>query len=224
MKKCNYCNVEAADGEQICPLCQISLDTNQEKEEIEDTMYPEIEFNIHKFNIITRLFLFLSIVLGIVLIQVNYLTYDGVWWSAVSTGVLVYFWLTILYSIRHNTNAAAKILVQSLAAQALCLICDFVWGYRGWSVNYAIPAIILAANGSTLILLIVNFMNWQSYILFQLEYVFYCIVLVILFFAGVITNPIMTFAASGVSVLILIGIMIFGDRKAKNELKRRFHI
>lgn len=222
MKRCNQCKVQVADYKMICPLCQTALETISEEKR--EPMYPEIKFDVHKYHIITRIFMFLSVVLGGVLIVLNYMTYDGIWWAFISTGIIIYAWLTLLFSIQHNTNPAAKILVQILAAQGLCLLADFVLGYRGWSVNFAIPVIILIANGAMLVLMIVNFMNWQSYILFQIEYVVFSLISVALYFMGVVTKPKFTFLAVGSSILILAGTMIFGDKKAKNELKRRFHL
>lgn len=222
MKKCKQCSVWIADDETVCPLCQTVLENCEGP--VREAMYPVIEFNAHKYNLITRLILFLSVVLGMALIGVNLFTYDGVWWSFISTGMMVYLWITMLFSIEHHTNPAAKILVQTLAAQLLCLLADIVLGYRGWSVNYAVPAIVLVANGSTLVLQIINFVNWQSYILFQIEYVGFSLILAILYLAGIITRPLLAFAAVFVSILIFAGTMIFGDRKAKNEMKRRFHI
>lgn len=222
MKRCNQCKIEVSDYEIVCPLCQTALEELQAEKQ--SPKYPVIEFDLHKFHIITRLFLFLSIIFGAAIVLFNYLTFHGSWWSVICIGVMIYAWITILFSIQHNTNPAAKILVQTLAAQFFCVIIDFVLGYQGWSVNYAIPGIILIANGSMLILMIVNFMSWQSYILFQIEYVVFSLILVILYFIGIIQKPLLTFLAIGSSVIILTGTMIFGDKKAKNELKRRFHL
>lgn len=222
MKKCKQCKVYIADNELVCPLCQTVLETVSEP--VREAMYPVIEFNPHKYNLITRLILFCSVVLGLVLIGVNAATYDGVWWSLISTGLMVYLWITMLFSIERYANPALKILVQTLAAQALCLWADWVLGYRGWAVNYAVPAIVLVANGATLVLQLINFMNWQSYILFQLEYLGFSIILGILYGVGIITRPFLAFTAIFVSILIFAGTMIFGDKKAKSEVKRRFYI
>ncbi len=187
-------------------------------------MYPQIEFNVHKFNIILRLFFFLSVLISAVLLLVNFLTYMGIWWAFIGIGAIIYVWITIKYSILNNTNSAMKIVVQTLGAQALTVLIDWSIGYKGWSVDYAIPSIFLVADLAVLILMAVNFMNWQSYIMFQILFVLFSLIPVIFYIRGTITHPLLTFLAAGSSLLILIGTMIFGDRSAKNELKRRFHI
>lgn len=222
MKICNRCHVKVMDEIKVCPLCQNVL--NPLDDEITEDMYPEIEFDVHKYHIIIRVFLFFSILVGIVLMTINYLTYTSTVWSIIPVGVIIYFILTIKYSIQNNANFAAKILVQTLGAILLVVLIDIVIGYRGWSVDYAVPGIIIIANAAILILMIVNFMNWQSYLMFQIGMLLFSLIPVILYFRNIITHPVMAFVAAGFSVVTLIGTMIFGDKKAKNELMRRFHI
>jgi predicted neutral ceramidase superfamily lipid hydrolase len=106
----------------------------------------------------------------------------------------------------------------------LCLLIDIVNGYQGWSINYVIPAIILVAYLAIMILMIVNFMNWQSYILFQFTLVIFSMILMGLYLLHIITKPILSYVTVGITLVIFIGTIVFGDKKAKTELIRRFHI
>ncbi|MFA9377632.1 MAG: DUF6320 domain-containing protein [Lachnotalea sp.] len=222
MKRCNNCNVEIIEEISVCPLCQHGLETiSQEKKR---AMYPNIEFDNHKFILIIRLFIFISIILSFGLVTINIATYSGVWWSLIAIGAIVYFWITVRYSIQNNTNYAAKILVQTIAGMGFSLLIDIVIGYQGWSINYVIPAIILIAYVAVVILMIVNFMNWQSYILFQITLVTFSIILMGLYLLHIITEPILSFVTVGITLVILVGTIVFGDKKAKTELIRRFHI
>ncbi len=186
--------------------------------------YPERVQDEKRYHMWTKGYFLVSVILGIMLIGINILTYRGILWSLISTGAIVYFLLTMRFSVHHNTNPAAKIMVQTLAAQVLCLLADLDLGYQGWSVNYAIPAFLLLANGLNLILMVRNYMSWQSYLLFQIEYVVLGLIPLGLWLGGVITSPLLTLAALGSSVLILGISLCLGDKKAKAELKRRFHV
>ena len=106
----------------------------------------------------------------------------------------------------------------------LAIAVDIIVGYRGWSVNYVAPAAILLMDLAVLILMLVNVANWQSYILLQIMTVLLSGVMLILWRAGVVDRPVVTVAASAVSAVMFVGTIIFGDRRAKNELKRRFHV
>lgn len=222
MKRCNKCNIEIIEDVSVCPLCQHGLE--QIDSETKRMMYPRIEFNKQKFILLIRIFIFISIILAAGLITINIATYNGGWWSLICVGAIIYFWVTVRYSIQNNTNRAAKILVQTIGGMGLCLLIDIVTGYSGWSINYVIPAIILVAYVAIVILMIVNFMNWQSYILFQLTLVIFSMILMGLHFLNIITKPVLSFVTVGITLVIFVGTIVFGDKKAKTELIRRFHI
>ncbi|RDY30495.1 DUF6320 domain-containing protein [Lachnotalea glycerini] len=222
MKRCNKCNVEILEEISVCPLCQHGLETISDAKH--KKMYPKIEFDNQKFVLLLRIFIFISIILVLGLVIINAATYNGLWWSLICVGVISYFWVTVRYSIQNNTNYAAKILVQTIGGMGLCLLTDVVMGYQGWSINYVIPAIILVGYFAILMLMIVNFMSWQSYILFQFTLVIFSMILMGLHFLNIITKPILSYVTAGITLAIFIGTIVFGDKKAKTELIRRFHI
>ena len=53
----------------------------------------------------------------------------------------------------------------TLIAILMVVAIDFVVGYRGWSVNYALPSAILLVDAGILILMCINRRNWQSYMM-----------------------------------------------------------
>lgn len=106
----------------------------------------------------------------------------------------------------------------------LVIAADNIVGYRGWSVNYVLPGAILLLEATIAILMIVNASNWQSYMLMQILTVLVSLFCVLLWKIQVIKSPVLTFIALAVSLCMLLGTMIFGERRAKAELKRRFHV
>ena len=165
-----------------------------------------------------------SLVLGLVLVLLNIASYQGVPWSLAGMGAIAYFLFTMRFSVHHNANPALKIMAQTLGAQVFCLLADWATGYSGWSVNYVVPALLLLANGMNLILMAVNYMSWQSYLLFQIEYVVLGLLPLTMWLLGVITSPFLTVTALLSSLVLLGASFLRGDKKAKAELKRRFHV
>ena len=111
-----------------------------------------------------------------------------------------------------------------IGAVLLMIAADNIVGYRGWSVNYTLPGAVLLLNGTIITLMIVNASNWQSYILMQILTALTSLGCILLWKFGIITKPLLSFGALAVSMCMLLGTLIFGDRKAKAELKRRFHV
>ena len=221
MKTCKSCKVYVQDDSDICPLCRTVL-TNIDGEILEKS-YPAIEVNPHKYNILKRTFLFISILTASTSVITNYLTYHGVIWSAITIAAIIYLWVLMAYSIKRNRTIASQILVQVLCVSSLTVIMDSSIGYVGWSVNYVIPEIIILANISVLVLIIVNRMYWQTYVLNQMVIAVCGLIPGVLYLCGLIQVPLPTIIATATSFIVLVFTMIFGDKTIKSELKRRFH-
>lgn len=223
MSECRQCKVNVLDPTVVCPLCNSVLERVDKEPEAEG-MYPNVKEVTRKLNFVVRLYMFLSIIVEAVLIVINYLTYNGIWWAAISGIAIIYSYMTLKFSIQNNSGFHMAIFMQTAGAVILTICIDFIIGYRGWSLNIAIPVGILCMNLAIVFMMFINMKNWQSYILLQLVAVIFSILGIVLWKVGIITNPVLSFIAAAVSGTLFIGTLIFGDRKAKNELKRRFHV
>lgn len=221
MSRCKKCNIEVLDDSIECPLCNNVLDTD----EIPGVnTYPDISSKIRKNHMFVNTFIFIAIVVELGLIVTNYITFNGIYWSAICGGAMVYLCFTLKYTIFHNSGHMAKIILQTIGAMALTILIDYVVGYRGWSVNYVIPAAIMLIDLAIVVLMIVNSLNWQSYIIFQIFMVGASIISVVLIYFDIINKPLVALIAGAVSIAILLGTVLLGDRRAINEINRRFRI
>ena len=78
MSKCKQCGVIVRDDTEVCPLCKCVLDTDTEAE----NKYPDIWAKNHVLKLIIRIYLFVAIVTESLLIYLNYIYFDGLYWSA----------------------------------------------------------------------------------------------------------------------------------------------
>lgn len=223
MKRCKTCQVTILDSTTVCPLCHSVLEAKEAGKE-RPGMYPDVKDVARRLNFVVKLYTFLAIVVEGGLIAINYAFFSGLWWSAISGVAILYFYMTLRYSIQKNSGYLRIILTQIFAAVILAIVVDIIVGYRGWSVNYVAPGAILLMDLAVLILMLVNVANWQSYILLQIMTVLLSGVMLILWRIGIVGHPVVTVVASAVSAVMFVGTIIFGDRRAKNELKRRFHV
>jgi len=221
MKICKNCKVKIMSNNDSCPLCKTVLTTSDEK--VTEDIYPIIKTNLQKYDLITRIFLFVSVIGAVLMVIINYATYNGLLWSVISTALIIYFWSIMSYAIKHNINIAYKFLVQTISISLLTILIDYIMGYTGWAVNYVVPEVITAANIAVIILIIVNRMNWYNYILYQIVIAILGFIPLVLFLLGIIHEPWSTTISVAVSFMILCGTIIFNDKDVKNELKRRLH-
>lgn len=235
MSKCNRCNLNIVDDTLMCPLCNgiLVMDkdmSNQpEAEELEmyqskSLMYPDVKPAMKRMNFAIKLFIFFSVVVEAVLILINYLTYNGVKWSMICGVALMYACFTLVYSFKHNRSHRNKMIVQAMGAMVLCVLIDVALGYTGWSVDYALPIIIMVLDVLIIVLMFINIDNWQNYIMAQVGLLVLSLVFLVLFFVGIVTRPLLTIIAVAVTAFMLGATVVFGDKKATTELSRRFRV
>jgi len=220
MSKCRQCNIEVLDETQRCPLCGSVLEPTVEVE----NMYPNIRLKSRKLVFISRLYLFCAIAIEIFLVNLCMLSEVQSLVYIISGLVLLFGYIVIRYAILGTSGYIAKTVVLTIIAVIMLVAIDFSVGYNGWSVNYAFPAGILLIDAGTLVLMAVNNKNWQSYLMLQIFMVLCSIVAIILNLVHIVTNPIVSIVALNVSIILLLGTIIIGGRRARVELKRRFHI
>ncbi|MDE6622414.1 MAG: zinc ribbon domain-containing protein, partial [Lachnospiraceae bacterium] len=138
--------------------------------------------------------------------------------------VLLFGYIVLRYAILGTSGYIAKTIVLTIIAIIMLVAVDFIVGYNGWSVNYVFPSGILLIDVGILVLMVINRKNWQSYLMLQIFMVICSAVAIILSLVQIITDPIVSVIALNLSLILLLGTVIIGGRRARVELKRRFHI
>lgn len=234
MSRCNRCNIDILDETLSCPLCDGVLELNSKALPANDTdtglyvsrsvMYPDITPSVRKIKFVFKLVIFCCILIECALIIINYLTSHTIDWSIICGVAMLYLCFSFIYSFKHNTSHRTKMMIHTLAVMICSVLIDFAIGYKGWSMNFALPCSVLVLDGAILVLIFVNSGNWQSYILLQVYAVILSIILCILSLFQLYTFPLLVYISAGVSILFFVGTLIFGEKRATTELKRRFHV
>lgn len=220
MGKCKNCNIEILDATDCCPLCQSILEQTEDLE----NMYPDVRFYMRRMTFFSRIYLFCGIVLEAVLFGLNLLVNSEIWWSAITGLILLYIYMVLRYAILGQSGYQSKVIILSLISVLSAIAIDYITGYTGWSVDYVLPIGILLMDAVILGCMIFNHRNWQSYIMWQILTVLCSLIPVGLYITGLEHNEYVAFLPVAVSAAIFLGTMIIGDRRARMELKRRFHI
>lgn len=221
MSKCKQCGVFVRDDADVCPLCKCVLETDGETE----NKYPDIWAKNHLLKLLIRICLFVMLVTESVLIFLNYIYFDGLYWSVIAGVIFAYIYLTLAYTVSYSrAGYRMKIIVGVAGAVLLLFVIDHVLGNNGWSLNYVFPAALLATDVVVLLLIIFNRKNWQSYLTFQIAMILFSLIPVILSELGYMTFPSFAYIALAVAFFLFLGTVIIGGKRATTELKRRFHI
>lgn len=224
MNKCNRCGVSVADDTTVCPLCSMVLHGAGEAGEDVSASYPDVGRKTRKLKKISQIAMFFFLLVEVILIIINYYTYSKTWWSAISGGAIIYLIFTVRDLLNRRTGHIRKIYVQVIGLIALIVCIDLTLGFSGWSLEYGLPCVILGINLTVILCMIINYANWQNYLLMQIFTVLLSVLDMVFYLIGIVRGMVLPWVALGISVVFCMGTVVIGDRKATNELKRKFHV
>ncbi len=219
----------------MCPLCNGVLvrdeDEYLEAEKNESGIYvsksntyPNVAPALRRIQMAIKIAIFAAVVTEVISVIVNYYTYNGVWWSLIVGLILAYGCFTLVYSFSTNRSLQRIINVQMVLALICMIALDNLMGFRGWSLRYAIPIMLMAIPVGVVVLMLINVDNWQSYIMTEIAVTALCVILLLLQIFGVIKSSILLLIATLTSGTILAATILFGSRLVSDEIKRRFRV
>ena len=188
------------------------------------TRYPDVKGASRKYRLLENIILFLSIVGQIVLTTVDYMTDHEINWSFIVLLVVIYANVTLRLAIVGRNGYIFKIVSTFVFTVLFLEGIDLLTGASGWALTFVFPSAILAMVLATIILMIVNIRNWQSYMMWQIFMILCSVVPLVLYAVGIVTAPILALLAFAFSTALFLGTLIIGDRRARTELRRRFHV
>ncbi|MBO7355827.1 MAG: zinc ribbon domain-containing protein [Lachnospiraceae bacterium] len=221
MAECKKCGVHITDDTDRCPFCRCVLEDDGIKGE---NVYPDTEEKVKFWRIVRKIILFLSLCAVGGMVIALYMGADIFNWTVVVALILLYVNVSLYMSITGKIGYMFKTLFLTLLALLILIGIDYFTGYNRWSFDYTLPSGIIFLNVVCVLLMIINRRNWQSYISFQLFNIFWSAVIAVMLKLDIIRQPVLVIIAVSASVLVFLGTLIFGGRRASDELKRRFFI
>lgn len=233
MKYCKSCHIKVDSKRMTCPLCKDVLEKIDERHTKGYEEYSGYKEKPRKLHIVRKIFLFLSIIAIVVCIIVNILTFNGVFWSLIVIGTILYLWVLVKFTILSRKNIALKLILQALTISLLLFSIQIITPSTKWLVPYALPFVMIATSFSITLLILIKTMRYKDYMLYLVSVVligFLPLLLIVikatrfLFEVGdkLITWPSITCCLY--ALFTIIGLFLFGDRATKDEFKKRFHI
>lgn len=220
MTKCNQCGVLIRDNSPVCPLCHCVVAEDAHAKDV----YPDIRFYVRRLKRLCNVWLFILLMCSAVLLFLNYSFYHGLLWSLIPVGGMCYCYLMLRYVMLGRQGHRSKLMVVSLFTVLLVILIDWVTGFHRWSLNYVFPGCMLVVDGLIVLMMLLNKRNWQSYITLQLGMICLSLASLLLWRFHIITVPLLCSIALAASLFLFLGTLIIGDRPARTELRRRFHI
>ncbi len=186
--------------------------------------YPDVHPAMRKNILFLKILCFVAVVAEIGMLFINFIVSPEMKWSLITGVAMFYGCFTICISVLQNRSLRRKILVQLIVGILVMFALDYLIGYNGWAIEIGTPIAILSVQLLVLILMIVYRNRWQSYLFLQVAIVVMSLFFVVLMLLGIMKHKVLTVVAFMVTILILVALLLFGGRRAGDELKERFRI
>ena len=221
MRRCTECAVEIEGTWTSCPLCAGPVVGNAMASPL-----PSVPLRFSRRRVLKVLFLTsITVIVASFIAQLLFsrgLTGIGVLRS-VWLGVIT-MWLVVLMAARKRRNVAKGTVYLVVLVGLVCVYWDYLTGWRGWSLTYAVP--ILDACSIVALLITVRLMRIEVG-----EHILYSGLTVLLGLApigflalGWVTNPLPSGICGALSVCVLVLMQAARGPEVRHELAKRLHL
>ena len=156
--------------------------------------------------------------------MLNYLLTFGRWWAGYVTAGVFCTWLLIMVGYRKRKNPLKNGMWQLVIVTAGSLLWDVFTGWQGWSVDFVIPLAILVNMLSMVIISAAGKMEVAEYLFYLVQAGACGLIPFILLIAGAVSVPYPSVICSGVSLLFLLGLVLFKWKDFVREVQKKFRV
>ena len=186
-------------------------------------IYPK-KISSKKIDNFLKIFFICVILVSIVLLIINMITTPDIYWSHLCIVGFIYIFFTVKYSITKLRNISGYVVVQTILLAVLMYFIDYRIGYIGWSINIAIPILIIISNITMFILTIINYKNYGKYAINQLIIVILSLSMIYFVYKGYVNNNALINISIIISIFNFLFSLILCFRDFKEEIIRKFNI
>ncbi|MEN2773917.1 DUF6320 domain-containing protein [Acetivibrio clariflavus] len=219
---CNHCKVYIRDGKNKCPLCGNILSHNEGINK-EEAIYPEIP-PAYERHLAMRILIFISVVAIVISFIIYRLFPTSVNWPVLVVMGIMSVWISIGYVLRKRSNITKTIMWQVVIMSLLSIIWDWKIGWRGWSLDYAIPFLCIAAIIVMYITAKAMRLGTGYYIAYFLLGGLFGIIPGLFILLDLVSVDYPSIISVAVSIIFLSAIIIFQGENILSELQKRMHI
>lgn len=222
MPDCHHCHVHIRGNKADCPLCGNIL-TGDGKTHDQGDVFPEIPPSFQR-HLALRIMVFASIVAIVITFVIDKLFPSSVNWPVFVLFGLSSMWLNLIMAIKNKHHITKNILWQVTLLSLLSVVWDWGTGWRGWSIDFVIPILYVAAMFAMYVTAKIMRLRARDYITyFLLDGLFGIIPILFILFKWVdVLYP--SVISVAVSIICLSAIIIFQGENIRTELAKRMHI
>ena len=168
---------------------------------------------------IFQVFSFLCIVAAVICWAANYLILDGLNWFWFAAAGIGCTWLLVAVAYSKRRNILKNEMWQLLLITVLAVLWDRYTGWVGWSLDFVLPIGALAVLWSMAVIAKVRHLEREEYLFYLIQAAMAGCIPMILTWLHLVHFVYPSVFCSGISFLVLAGLLIF----QKKDTFREFH-
>ncbi|WP_029089528.1 DUF6320 domain-containing protein [Brevibacterium album] len=220
MRRCADCSVDVEGDWERCPLCASPLAGTPGP-----SPFPAVPLSFSRRRVLRVLVLAsLAVVLASFLAQLLFRHEDdsvGVLravWLGVST-----MWLVVLMAVGKRRNVAKGTVYLVVVVGGVCAYWDYLSGWDGWSLSYAVPVVCACAIAAVLITVRVLRMEVGEHIVYSGLTVVLGLAPLVFLALGWVADPLPSIFCGALSIAAL-ALQLVREQELRHELAKRLHL
>lgn len=222
MSRCTACAVDIEGDWRRCPLCATPV---VEAGPPTTSPIPSVPLRFSRRRVLKVLFLTsLALILASYLAQLLFnRAGDGIGaLRSVWLGVIT-MWLVVLMAVRKRRNLAKSTVYLVTVVGAVCVYWDYLTGWRGWSLTYAVPLV----NACSVVALLITVRMMRTELGEHIVYSGLTLLLglapVVFLALGWVTNPLPSCLSGALGTTVVLTQLARGP-DLRHELAKRLHV
>lgn len=221
MRRCTECAVDIEGSWTSCPLCAEPISGAPTR-----SPFPTVPLNFSRRRVLRILFLSsIAVILASFAAQLLLATSPAGFgalrsvWLGVSA-----MWLVVLMAVRKRRNVAKNTVYLVILVGLVCVYWDYLTGWHGWALTYAVP--IVCASSIVALLITVRVLRVEVG-----EHIVYSVLTMLLGLApigflafGWVNDVLPSVICGALSIVALVLLQIARGAEVRHELAKRLHL
>ncbi|SJM65082.1 DUF6320 domain-containing protein [Gulosibacter sp. 10] len=221
MRRCEACRIDVEGNWARCPLCSAPLAGGSVP-----SPFPAVPLSFSRRRVLKVLFLSSLAVIVLSLAAQLLFSRDradiGVFrsiWLGVSA-----MWLVVLMAARKRRNLAKGTAYLVVIVSLVCVYWDYLTGWHGWALTFAVPAICACSVVALLITVWVMRIETGEHIVYSGLTVLLGLVPILFLVLGWVDTAWPSVACVALSAVTITALQVAGGHVARHELAKRLHL
>ncbi|MFC3418529.1 DUF6320 domain-containing protein [Salinicoccus hispanicus] len=219
MNHCEQCSVKSKHN--TCPLCSRRLSSTYIA--VENRPYPKYDRQSLGKRKASKIAVFAGLAIILACIFVNLIVMPHFLWVFYVIGFVAYAVISLNHTVLSKSHLGSKIVGQVASLTLLLLLIDSQSGFLNWSINYAVPFLIVAGLVMVTLSLLTKRLKWKGYVS-SILMITLSFLPAALYFSGYATVIWPSAVASLYAFMLVVFFGVFAHHAVWSQLSRRLHI